>query len=140
MLLILHIAQADGNLLDAASFASYVALNTALVPKVTVIASESTGVHDDFEIDGDLALADHIQGASMVSLLSVLILTAYVYNCYIGILVLRFAIFSGTLIAMLVVLMFGENYAAVQLWYLKLIYVGRYTHSTTTTSVYKEYS
>jgi exosome complex RNA-binding protein Rrp42 (RNase PH superfamily) len=66
---VLCIVQADGNLLDAASFASYVALNTALVPKVTVIASESTGVHDDFEIDGDLALADHIQGATMVSLL-----------------------------------------------------------------------
>jgi exosome complex RNA-binding protein Rrp42 (RNase PH superfamily) len=72
-----YFTQADGNLLDAASFASYVALNTALVPNVIVIASESTGLHDDFEIDGDLALADHIQGASMVSALS-----SYVYNQY----------------------------------------------------------
>jgi exosome complex RNA-binding protein Rrp42 (RNase PH superfamily) len=63
----LHLLQADGNLLDAASFAAYVALNTALVPLTRVIAGEGAGVEDDFEMDGDLGKAMRIAGVDNVS-------------------------------------------------------------------------
>ncbi|KAG5181267.1 ribosomal protein S5 domain 2-type protein [Tribonema minus] len=60
------VLQADGNLLDAASFAAYVAFNTALVPRTTVISGEGAGVEDDFEIDGDLNTATRLPGADKV--------------------------------------------------------------------------
>ncbi|CAN0115080.1 unnamed protein product [Phaeothamnion confervicola] len=56
------ILQANGGLLDAASFAAYVALNTARVPRVTLVTGES-GLGDDFELSGDVADAAPIAGA-----------------------------------------------------------------------------
>lgn len=61
-----HLAhQADGNLLDASSFAAYTALNTARIPKVTPLLGEG-GVYDDFEMSGEIGDAVPIEGTANV--------------------------------------------------------------------------
>ncbi|CAM9562876.1 unnamed protein product [Chrysoparadoxa australica] len=57
----LLILQADGNLIDACSFAAYVALCTAMLPKTSLLVGENNTV-DDFEIDGDITHGVPITG------------------------------------------------------------------------------
>ncbi|CAM9972971.1 unnamed protein product, partial [Ectocarpus sp. 12 AP-2014] len=59
------VLQADGNLLDASSFAAYTALNTARIPKVTPLVGEG-GIYDDFEISSEIDDAVAIKGATNV--------------------------------------------------------------------------
>jgi len=49
------VLRADGNVLDATSFAAYAALNTARVPKLTVVPGEAGASEDDFELSSDVA-------------------------------------------------------------------------------------
>ncbi|CAN0347599.1 unnamed protein product [Ascophyllum nodosum] len=56
---------ADGNLLDASSFAAYTALNTARIPKVTPLLGEG-GIYDDFEISSEIDDAVAVAGAENV--------------------------------------------------------------------------
>ena len=57
------VLQAAGSLLDAASFAAYVALNKTKIPKVVPVAGEIGGPDDDFEVDSDPARAVPLPGA-----------------------------------------------------------------------------
>ncbi|CAM9768223.1 unnamed protein product, partial [Discosporangium mesarthrocarpum] len=59
------VLQADGNLLDASSFGTYVALNTATIPKVTPVMGEG-GVFDDFVMSPYVGEAVPIVGADRV--------------------------------------------------------------------------
>ncbi|CAN0489578.1 unnamed protein product, partial [Ectocarpus sp. 8 AP-2014] len=60
------VLQADGNLLDASSFAAYTALNTARIPKVVTPLVGEGGIYDDFEISSEIDDAVAIKGATNV--------------------------------------------------------------------------
>lgn len=65
------VLQADGSVLDIASLAAYVALNSTRIPKVETVPGPG-GVHDEFELEADYGAVRRLDASSMPVLITFL--------------------------------------------------------------------
>jgi exosome complex RNA-binding protein Rrp42 (RNase PH superfamily) len=65
------VLQADGGVLDIASLAAYVALNSTRIPKVETVPGPG-GVHDEFELEADYGAVRRLNATNMPVLITFL--------------------------------------------------------------------